>query len=106
MKNYFMLDGNKIPMSEETAASLRDKQWKPFDESVDNKNIRVSSQMGKKGLSDESPYPIRISVSHTSFGRRKGFSGSDDICPGEILTVKEAQVLINCLQRAIKHHEK
>lgn len=107
MKNYFMLDGNKIPMSKETAESLREKRWRPFNELVDCGCIRVSSKANNLIESQEAGYPIRLSIAQETDGLKDGYSDYNrGDCPGDVLSIKQAHELIDCLTHAIKHHSK
>lgn len=103
MDNYFMLDGKKIPMSDETAKSLRRKQCPPFDETVDA--VRVSSWLGDGGKYCGS-YPVRISIlGDKTYGSPKGDYESSGSRPGQILTRDNARKLATAIQDCIKHRE-
>ena len=113
MSNYFMLDGKKIPMSDETAESLREKaQARPlFDKRVEA--IRVSSS--RESL-DPAGYPIRISIvgrtKHSmtgTYGLPMGEYGHEKQCddrePGDLLSLEETIELRDILTEAIEYHK-
>ena len=96
-ENYFILDGNKIPMSEETAESLRKEQWQPFDKWVDG--IRISS------CNAALPFPVRISIPNRKHGMDLFQEDGGGRCSGELLCAEDVVKLRDILTAIIKHHE-
>lgn len=98
--NYFMLDGNKIPMSDETAGGLREiRNKKLFDKTVDG--VRVSERGHLLS------FPVRISIlGERMRGLPEGkFGDHDHQVPGDILSVHDAKKLIVAIQECIDHCE-
>ena len=106
MDNYFMLDGKKIPMSNETAEGLREarSKYEPFEAEFDG--IRVSEKEGDGA--GEAFYPVRISIiDNCVCGLRTGgysdMNGGD--LPGDTLSISSAKKLILAIQECIDRHE-
>ncbi len=97
-----MLDGNKIPMSDEKAESLRkeQKKWRPFDKTVGG--IRISSFQ-----SDRNAGSMRISIPRERYGFKTGFYNyhNEELCPGDILSIEYIKELRDTLTAAIEHHK-
>ncbi len=102
MKNYLVIDGKQVELSEETNENIKAglSEKKPFERIIGN--VRISRQCNTRCA-----YPIKISIFNgVKYGSGKGQFNNEGACiPGDTLTIENARCIATALLELVHEIE-